>query len=44
MTRSTVLFYFGVSDEKVWLMVKKDIPVILPLIEQALNELKDGLP
>jgi uncharacterized protein with HEPN domain len=33
-------FYFGVSDEKVWLTVKEDIPTILPLMEQALNELK----
>jgi uncharacterized protein with HEPN domain len=32
-------FYFGVSDEKVWRTVKEDIPSILPLMEQALNEL-----
>ena len=47
MTRNTVLylqdiihFYFGVSNEKVWRTVKEDIPTILPLIEQALGELK----
>jgi uncharacterized protein with HEPN domain len=33
-------FYFVFSDEKVWRTVAEEIPNILPLMEQACNELK----
>lgn len=32
-------FYFGIDFEKVWLVVKKDIPRLKPLIEKVLAEL-----
>jgi uncharacterized protein with HEPN domain len=31
--------YFGIDFEKVWLVVKKDIPRLKPLIEKVLTEL-----
>lgn len=33
-------FYFGISYGKVWAAVKEDIPAIIPLIEQAIQDLK----
>jgi uncharacterized protein with HEPN domain len=33
-------FYFGIDFEKVWLVVKKDIPRLKPLIEQVLTDLQ----
>ena len=34
--------YFGVSNEIVWAVVKKELPVIQPLIKRMLGELKGG--
>jgi uncharacterized protein with HEPN domain len=33
-------FYFGINLEKVWLVVKKDIRELKPLIKKVLEELK----
>ncbi len=33
-------FYFGINLEKVWLVVKKDIRELKPLIKEVLEELK----
>ncbi len=33
-------FYFGVSFDKVWRAVRDDIPVLKPLMEQALRNLE----
>ena len=33
-------FYFGIDFEKVWLVVKKDIPRLKPLSEQGLTDLQ----
>lgn len=35
-------FYFGVDFGKVWLAVKKDVPVLKPRMRQILDELKDA--
>jgi len=42
MRDKIIHFYFGVDPQKVWLVVKKDIPQLRPLLEQILTELKDA--
>ena len=37
-------FYFGIDFEKVWLVVKKDIPHFKPLVKQILAELQQNDP
>jgi len=39
MRDKAIHFYFGVNLEKIWLVVKKDIPQLLPLLKEALKEL-----
>lgn len=39
MRDKVIHFYFGVDPEKVWLVVKKDIPKITPLIKKVIQEL-----
>lgn len=34
--------YFGVSYEIVWAVVKKELPLIKPMIQRVLEELKGG--
>jgi len=33
-------FYFGVKPERVWLVVKEDVPQIRPLVQKALQDLQ----
>ncbi|RKY63052.1 MAG: DUF86 domain-containing protein [Candidatus Latescibacterota bacterium] len=41
MRDKIIHFYFGVDPEKVWMVVKRDIPTLKPLIEKVLKELGD---
>lgn len=34
-------FYFGVRHDLVWRAIKKDLPLIKPLIQKIINELED---
>jgi len=38
MRDKVIHFYFGIKLDRVWLVVKEDIPQIKPLIKQVLNE------
>jgi uncharacterized protein with HEPN domain len=40
MRDKAIHFYFGINIEKVWLVVKKDIPQLLPLLKDVLKELE----
>jgi uncharacterized protein with HEPN domain len=40
MRDKVIHFYFGVNLERVWLVVKEDIPLIKPHIKNALDDLK----
>ena len=40
MRDKVIHFYFGVDPQKVWLVVKEDIPRIKPLIRKALQEIQ----
>ncbi|MCK4417197.1 MAG: DUF86 domain-containing protein [Candidatus Latescibacteria bacterium] len=40
MRDKVVHFYFGVNLERVWLVVKDDIPKIKPLIEKVFEDLQ----
>jgi uncharacterized protein with HEPN domain len=40
MRDKVIHFYFGVNLERVWLVVKEDIPQIKPHIKNALDDLK----
>jgi uncharacterized protein with HEPN domain len=40
MRNKAIHFYFGINIEKVWLVVKKDIPQLLPLLKDVLKELE----
>jgi uncharacterized protein with HEPN domain len=41
MRDKVVHFYFGVNAQKVWLVIKEDIPRLRPLLKAALRELAD---
>jgi len=40
MRDKVIHFYFGVNLERVWLVLKEDIPQLKPLIEKVLEDLK----
>jgi len=40
MRDKIIHFYFGVNPQKVWLVVKRDIPALKPLLEKILKELE----
>jgi uncharacterized protein with HEPN domain len=40
MRDKVIHFYFGVSLEKVWLVLKDDIPTLKPLLKQLWEELE----
>lgn len=42
MRDKVIHFYFGVNLERIWLVVKEDIPKIKPLIKKALGDLCSG--
>lgn len=42
MRDKVIHFYFGVNLERVWLVVKEDIPQIKPHITKVLGDLKGG--
>lgn len=35
-------FYFGINPEKVWLVVKRDMPTLKPLIKKVFEDLQGG--
>lgn len=39
MRDKVIHFYFGVNAQKVWLVIKEDIPRLKPLLKAALKEL-----
>lgn len=39
MRDKIIHFYFGVDPQKVWLVVKKDIPELKPLLKKILSEI-----
>jgi uncharacterized protein with HEPN domain len=41
MRDKVIHFYFGVNFERVWLVVKNDIPKIEPRLEEVLEDLLD---
>jgi uncharacterized protein with HEPN domain len=41
MRDKVIHFYFGVNAQKVWLVVKEDIPRLKPRLKAALNELEN---
>lgn len=38
MRNKIIHFYFGVNFEKVWLVIKEDIPQLKPIIKNILEE------
>ena len=46
MRDKVIHFYFGVNPERVWLVVKEDVPQIKPYIKKVLEDLKkeDKIP
>lgn len=42
MRDKVIHFYFGVNLEKVWLVIKKDIPELEPLFKKVLEKLKNN--
>ncbi len=42
MRNKVIHFYFGVNLEKVWLVVKEDIPRIKPQMKKVLEDLQMG--
>jgi len=40
MRDKIIHFYFGVDPHKVWLVVKRDIPALKPLMEKILKEIE----
>jgi len=42
MRDKLIHFYFGLNAEKVWLVIKEDIPHIKPLLERMLADLEDA--
>jgi len=40
MRDKVIHFYFGVSLEKVWLAMKEDIPILIPLVKDVLEKLQ----
>lgn len=41
MRDKVIHFYFGVDLQKVWLVIKKDVPQLKPFIKKVLEKLKD---
>lgn len=42
MRDKVIHFYFGVDPEKVWMVVKRDIPMLKPRLLAVLGELDDA--
>ena len=41
MRDKLIHFYFGVNLEKVWLVLKEDIPTLKPAIQKVLDDMKN---
>jgi uncharacterized protein with HEPN domain len=41
MRDKVIHFYFGVNFERVWLVIKKDIPKLQPLLKKILEDLHE---
>ena len=41
MRDKVIHFYFGVNFKRVWLVIKKDIPKLQPLLEKILEDLHE---
>jgi len=42
MRDKAIHFYFGVNQERVWLVAKNDIPRIRPLVKKVYEDLKNA--